>query len=186
MDRLLGISEPEAAAVVIAAAVVYAVAVAVLRLIGARAAARLRTADVAVLVVVGAVLGRAVIGVQPTLAAGLVAIGTLVILRLATGLLERSALRALVTVRPLLLIGGGEPVQHHLRRARVDDEDLRVALRLAGIATIGEVAAAVLEPNGAISVARRDPQRPLDRRLFAEVRGVERIPPDWFGAPAEG
>jgi hypothetical protein len=42
-----------------------------------------------------------------------------------------------------------------------------------------------LEPNGAISLARRDPERPLDRRLFAGIRGVERIPDDWFGAPVE-
>jgi uncharacterized membrane protein YcaP (DUF421 family) len=183
---LLGVSPSEAWAVVVATVAVFTATVAVLRLAGARAAARLRTTDVAVLVLIGAILGRAVIGVQPTLGAGLIALAVLVVLRVATALLERTALRGVLAARPLMLVAGGQEVPEHLRRARVSREDLRLVLRLAGVATVAEVAAAVLEPTGAISVARRDPGRPLDRRLFADVRGLERIPEDWFGAPVEG
>jgi|SRR5579875_522769 len=183
MSRLIGITGAEALAVALSALVVYVVAIAALRLLGPRAATRLRIADLAVLVVIGAILGRAVIGLEPTLAAGLVAVAALVLLRVLTAVVERSPARRLVSGVPILLVGAGRPVPEHLRRAWVDDADLRLALRLAGVATMSEVAAAVLEPNGSISVARRDPARPLDRRLFADVRGIERIPDEWFGPP---
>lgn len=185
MGRLLGMTGMEALSVVVAAVGVYAATLAVLRVAGARAVSRLRTADVAVLVVMGAVLGRAVLGVQPTLAAGLVALVVLVLLRLGTAVIERTSLRWLVAARPVLLIADGEPVRAHPWRAAVSEEDVRVALRLAGVASPSEVVAAVLEPNGAISVTRRDPDRPLDRRLFADVAGVDVIAEDSFGPPIE-
>ena len=59
-------------------------------------------------------------------------------------------------------------------------DDLAVALRTAGVASIAEVACAVLEPTGAISVTRWDPARPLDPALFAGVVGMERVPADRF------
>lgn len=185
MSRLLGVSPSEGWAVVIATVAVFCATIAVLRLVGPRAASRLGAADVAVLVLIGAVLGRAIIGVQPTLEAGLIALAALIVLRVATALLERTPARGLLSARPLMIIAGGQEVREHLRLARIRDGDLRLALRLAGVASVSEVAAAVLETTGAISVARRDPARPLDRRLFADVRGVERVPDDWFGARVE-
>lgn len=183
MTRLLGVTGMEAAAVALAAAVVFVLALVVLRVAGARAVTRLRTADVAVLVIVGAVLGRAILGPTPTLAGGAIALAVLVLLRLGTAALERTGLRFLVSARPVLLIADGVPVPSHARRAALSEADLRVALRAAGIASPSEVVAAVLEPSGAISVTRRDPARPLDRRLFADVIGVERISDASFGPP---
>jgi len=181
----LGVSWSEGWAVVVATVVVFAATIAVLRLAGPRAASRLRAADVAVLVLIGAVLGRAIIGVQPTLTAGLIALVVLILLRLGTALVERTPARRLLAARPLMIVAGGREVPEHLRLARIRDEDLRLALRLAGVASVAEVAAAVLETTGAISVARRDPDRPLDRRLFTDVVGIERVPDEWFGAPVE-
>jgi uncharacterized membrane protein YcaP (DUF421 family) len=185
MGQLLGVTAMEGVAIVIAAVVVFALALAVLRVAGIRSATRLRTADVAVLLVIGAVLGRAILGQRPTLVGGIIALAVLILLRLLAGRLERSRLRRLVAARPVLLLADGRPIEQHVRRSAVSEADLRVALRLAGVASPSEVVAAVLEPNGAISVARRDPSRPLDRRLFADVMGVERIADSSFGPPIE-
>src|SRR5947209_637171 len=185
MGQLLGVTAMEGLAIAIAAAVVFVLVLAVLRLAGARSVTRLRTADVVVLVMVGAVLGRAILGERPTLVAGVIALAVLILLRLITSVLARTRFRRVVEARPLLLLADGHPVEEHVRRSALSDADLRVALRLAGVAGPSEVVAAVLEPNGAISVTRRDPSRPLDRRLFADVVGAERIADESFGPPIE-
>jgi uncharacterized membrane protein YcaP (DUF421 family) len=151
--------------------------------LGARALTRLTTADLVVLLVAGAIAGRCVLGPSPTLAGGVVALVVVLVLRLATGAVRRTgAGRALVVNAPLLLVAGGEPVEEHLRRARIGAPDLAVALRTAGVASIAEVACAVLEPTGAISVTRWDPARPLDPALFAGVVGIDRVPAACFRA----
>lgn len=182
MRALLGVSGPQALAVVVAAVVIFAVILLVVRLLGARAAARLTTADLAVLLIVGAVAGRVVLGTAVTLTGGLIALAVLIALRLAAGLLRRRrAGQLLVTDRPLLLVAAGRPDEEHLRRAKIGREELNLALRSAGVAAYDEVACAVLEPTGAISVTRRDAANPLDRALFADVRGIELVPDAYFG-----
>ncbi|MGN6743689.1 MAG: DUF421 domain-containing protein [Amnibacterium sp.] len=184
MGALLGVTGPQAAAVVIAAVVVFAVLLLVVRLLGARAAARLTTADLAVLLIVGSIAGRVVLGTAVTLAAGVIALAVLIALRLTAGLLRRRrAGHVLVTDRPLLLVAAGRVLDAHLHRAKMGREELNVALRTAGIAALTEVACAVLEPTGAISVTRRDPAHPLDRSVFTDVRGIELIPGAWFEEP---
>ena len=79
MGQLLGVTAMEGVAIVIAAVVVFALALAVLRVAGIRSATRLRTADVAVLLVIGAVLGRAILGERPTLVGGIIALAVLIV-----------------------------------------------------------------------------------------------------------
>lgn len=182
MGSLLGVTGPQALAVVIAAVAIFALLLLAVRLIGARAAARLTTSDLAVLLIVGAVAGRVVLGSAVNLAAGVIALATLVALRLGAGLLRRRRVgQVLVTDPPLLLVAAGRVLDEHLHRAKMGREELNVALRGAGIAALAEVASAVLEPTGAISVTRRDAAHPLDRSVFADVRGVELIPDAYFG-----
>ena len=182
MGALLGVTGAQALAVVISAVAVFATLLLVVRLIGARAAARLTTSDLAVLLIVGAVAGRVVLGTAVTLLGGLIALGTLIALRMGAGLLRRRrAGQILVTDPPLLLMAAGRPIDDHLHRARIGLEELHVALRVSGVATSAEVACAVLEPTGVISVTRRDERNPLERSLFTDVRGIELVPDEYFG-----
>ncbi|MGQ0845253.1 MAG: YetF domain-containing protein [Sporichthyaceae bacterium] len=56
-----------------------------------------------------------------------------------------------------MLISEGRVRPEALHRARLRESDLHVALRRAGVGGYADVAAAVLERSGSISVVRRNP-----------------------------
>ncbi len=61
-------------------------------------------------------------------------------------------LRRIVTGEPRLLLRDGTMLDDALRDARVTREEVRAAVRSAGIGALGEVAAVVLETDGSFSV----------------------------------
>jgi uncharacterized membrane protein YcaP (DUF421 family) len=63
--------------------------------------------------------------------------------------------RRLVTGEPTLLFYGGTPLHDSLRRARVTEDEVRAAIRTAGIAAMDEVEAVVMETDGSLSVVRQ-------------------------------
>ena len=65
-------------------------------------------------------------------------------------------------------------------QSRVSVDELLGVLRQAGIRDAREVACVVLESTGAVSVIRTG--RPLDRALFADLPGSDRLPARLFRA----
>lgn len=62
--------------------------------------------------------------------------------------------RNLVKARPTLLLDSGRLLQNAMRSQRVTDSEVRAAIRAAGIATLEEVSAVVLETDGSFSVIK--------------------------------
>src|SRR5690606_15949943 len=147
----------EAVHMVMRAAIVFVVAVAMVRLGSKRFMGRNTVFDLILGIMLGSVLSRAITGQAPffpTLAAGL----TLVPMH---GLLAFLSYRfhfvgPLVKGRPRLLIKDGEVVQEGMRRSLVGQHDLQEALRASGCGTsIEDVELAHLERSGNISVLRK-------------------------------
>lgn len=135
--------------------VVLVYAVVLFRLMPRRALGGMAAVDIAVTVIVGSALSRALTGnadMVPTLVA------TAVLAGLHAGLswLARrsSAVSRLAKGRPIRLVHDGTVDRAAMRRAELGDHDLGEALRLEGIADIAEVRSAFLERNGAISIVR--------------------------------
>jgi len=63
----------------------------------------------------------------------------------------------------IMLIHGGKVLEAHCRRGGISRDELLQALREHGVADIGDVLLAVLEPDGAISVIRNDEVMPGTR-----------------------
>lgn len=165
--------------VVVATASLYWMFVLLVRLLGQRALARMSSTDLAVIIVVGAVIGRAALGYTPTLVAGILAMLTLFAMQAFAGNLRRFIKTAWpLNNAPVLLMAGRDFVEDNLRRLHLDEEEVWPKLREAGIRHRSEVAAVILEPTGEISVLRRG--IPLDRSLLNDVRGVEHLPADLF------
>jgi len=133
-------------AVVRAAAACTVIVVAV-RVIGERVLAKLTAYELIAAIVVGAIVASIPLSETPlaeTLAA-------LAVVLLVLGAARSSrALR-----RPRLVVWQGELVRSRLGRWGVGEAEVRAAIRRAGIASIAEVQAAVLEADGEWSVVRR-------------------------------
>lgn len=175
MRELLWLTPLEALAVVLATAGMYVAMVVLVRVLGQRMMAGMSSFDLAAVIAFGAVIGRAALGEVPRLGGGLVALGTLVILQATAGLLRSLPFgKRLVTNHPILLMADGAIDEQLLRRSHVTPAELQGALRRAGIRHHDEVAAAVHEPTGQISVLRRG--QPIDPLLLSGVVGASKVP----------
>lgn len=170
-----GLDAVDAARVVISCIVFYGAILLLVRFLGQRTLASLSSFDLAAVIALGAVIGRAILGDTPTLFAGLLGLATLLVLQALTGQLRRVRSAAkIVNSPPVLLMAGDQLLEDNLARAHVVAEEVHSRLRLAGIRQPAEVACVILEPTGEISVLRRG-QR-IDPSLLTGVRGAERLP----------
>jgi uncharacterized membrane protein YcaP (DUF421 family) len=173
----LGIGWADAASVVISTVGVYLAFLILLRLVGQRALAAMSSFDFAAAIALGAVMGRAVLGYTPTLAAGLLGMTTLFALQVTFGLFRRNRRldRALSNL-PLLLMANGAVVDGYLRKAKITEDELRQKLRMAGIHRYSEVAAVILERSGSVSVLRQGDT--IAPELLSDVQGCELLAPE--------
>ena len=173
MEHNLGIAPLEALWVVLGAAGIYAAFYFFVRAFGLRALASWSTLDKAVVIALGSLLGRVVLGYTPTLAAGVIGLATLFgMLRLERWFREKDI--GFLSSRPVLLMAGSEVLRDGLRQARIVEDELYFKLREAGVRNLGEVAAAILETTGDVTVLRRG-QR-IDPVLLRRVPNRDRIP----------
>ena len=180
-----GLTWADALRVVISAIALYAAVLLVIRVLGQRTLASMSSFDMAAIIALGAVIGRAILGYTPTLAAGLLGLVTLLALQAITGQIRRLRRGAqLVNSRPVLLMAGQEMLRDNLARSHVVEEEVRAKLRLAGIRHPSEVACVVLESTGQISVLRRG--QPIDPALLDGVAGAERMPQGLLWAGGKG
>jgi uncharacterized membrane protein YcaP (DUF421 family) len=128
--------------------------------------------DFAAAIALGAVMGRAVLGYTPTLAAGVLGMSTLLALQSAFRILRRHrGVDRVLGNLPLLLLANGEVVVENLRGAKISEDEVRQKLRLAGVHGYGDVAAVILERTGEVSVLRRG--ETIAAELLDDVRGKE-------------
>lgn len=184
MQQRLGIDPAGATGVVIAAVGIYAAFIILVRLFGQRPLARMSAADMFLVLVIGAIAGRAVLNTSVSLTAGVIALGTLFVLHWLVEAVSRTRIgRTLLRDRPVLLMIEEDIQRDHLARFRVSEDEIWTVLRSAGVDDVGDVCCVVLEPTGTLSVLRKNAD-PLDRRLFADVVGRERMPERVFDDPA--
>lgn len=172
-----GLDWVDAIRVVVSCIVFYGGVLLLVRVLGQRTLASLSTFDLAAIIALGAVIGRAILGDTPTLFAGLLGLATLLILQAVTGQVRRFRRAARVVNSPaVVLMAGDELLLDNMARSHVVADEVYSKLRLAGVRNRSEVACVIMEPTGQISVLRRG--APLDDDLLRGVIGAERIPRD--------
>ena len=90
-------------------------------------------------------------------------------------------IRDRVNAGAVVLMAGAEIIVENLRAAHVTHSELNAALRHAGVRHHREVACAVFESTGRITVLRRGEL--IGPRLLAGVRDAERVPAEFFETP---
>ncbi|MGO2034886.1 MAG: DUF421 domain-containing protein [Brevibacterium sp.] len=170
-----GLDGVDAIRIVASCIVFYGGIILLLRILGQRTLASLSSFDLAAILAIGAIIGRSILGDTPTLAAGVLALATLLLLQALTGLGRRfGVVRGLVNSPAIVLMAGSEMLADNLAHAHVDPDEVLTKLRTAGVRHLGEVACVILEPTGQISVIRRG--APIDDALLVGVVGAERVP----------
>ncbi|WP_296139443.1 YetF domain-containing protein [uncultured Tessaracoccus sp.] len=167
----VGISPAQAVGVMIAATVMYVAFTTVLRLWGQRLFANRHGTGLAVVLVLGAVVGRSMLGPNVTLLGGLLALGMLVMLESFFGAGRRAGLFGYR--RAVVIYAQGEIDQRTIRRFHLDERIIWARLRQAGITDLAHVRALILETDGSVTILRAADE--LDPRLLSNVRGAERI-----------
>ena len=140
--------------IVVRTMVVYVTVLGLLRIAGKRELGTMSPADLVVILNIANAVQNAMNGGDVSLVGGIVAAATLVGMNLVLGRFGRRIpiLGRLVVEEPTLLLQDGHAIAKNMEREHVDVEEIEMAAREHGIADLNEVAAAVLEIDGSISI----------------------------------
>ena len=152
----------------------YAVILGAVRLMGKRQISDLQTSELVVTLLISDIAAIPMQDTGQPLLSGLLPIAILVFCEIVTSviMLKSTRLRSLICGRPIVVINDGSIVQSELRRLRMTTEDLCEELRQKDIFCLEDVAYAIVETNGRMSIVKK----PGKDVPSAELCGL--IPPD--------
>ncbi|HET6438897.1 MAG TPA: YetF domain-containing protein [Anaeromyxobacter sp.] len=166
-EPLLWHPETNVAILILRAVVVYAFLLLVLRLAGRRELGQMTSSDLVLLLVISNAVQNSINAGDNSLTAGLVSAITLVLLNWGVGYASFRWRRAerLLQGKPARIVTDGKIHFGEMRRELISLAELRSALRKQGIARIAECAQVTLEPDGTLSIIRRDQPLASPREL---------------------
>lgn len=158
--------------VVARTAIVYLFLVIVLRISGKREVGQMSILELIVVLLISDAVQNSMVGDNTTVWGGPVAVLTLLALDFGLSRLTQRSRRARLAIEgePRLLVRDGRLLTRALREEKLDEEEVRAAIRAHGLEHVDEVRLAVLETDGSISVIPMDqpdrgpaaPGRPVD------------------------
>jgi uncharacterized membrane protein YcaP (DUF421 family) len=148
--------------IVLRATALFAIAFLLLRLLGKRELGQMTPFEFIVLIVVGDLIQQGVTQNDFSVTAATLAIGTFAFWGVVLSWISylfRPAER-LLDGEPRVLIRDGVLLERNLKHDRLTRNEIESEMRLAGIASISDVAWAMLETNGKMSFIRRSDAHP--------------------------
>lgn len=157
--------------------VIYLIVLIGVRLSGKREVGQMTPFDLTLLLLLSNSVQNAMTGPDTSLIGGIVAASTLLLLNHLVGNLSGSSrgFRRVVQGEPSLLVHDGKANLQHMAKEHVSVDELQRAVREHGIASVHDVALAVLEVDGSISCMKYDEIKPdanthLVRRRFIQKK----------------
>ncbi|MEJ7862084.1 MAG: YetF domain-containing protein [Pyrinomonadaceae bacterium] len=135
----------------------YAVLIFWLRVSGKRTLSKWNAFDFVVTIALGSTLATVIVSKDVSFAEGVFALGLLIGLQFViTWLSVRfDWAENLVKAKPTLLFDKGEFLLEPMKRQRVAEAEVRMAIRAEGVAAVEEIEAVVLETDGSFSVIKK-------------------------------
>jgi len=154
--------------------IAYAALVALLRVSGKRTLAKLNAFDLVVTVALGSTLATVLLSETVQLSEGAVGLALLVGLQYVVSWLSVRVgwVRRAVRSEPTLLLRRGQMLRDAMTHERVTEGEILAAIRTAGMPTVEEVEAVVLETDGSMSVLQRSSDGATATSL-RDVRGAD-------------
>lgn len=143
--------------VVLRSMIAFAFLVLLFRVLGRRELSSLEPMDLILIVVIGDLLQQGVTQSDQSFTGIFLSVGTFAVLVVGASFLGARfrRLRPLLEPEPLILVQDGKVIERNLRRERMAVEEVASEARLQQIASLDDVAWAVLEGNGKISFIPR-------------------------------
>ena len=168
----LGVTGWQVASLAIGATVLFWVFTWLISVFNQRMQARVSGASVALMMLIGSVTARSMLGEQPTMVAGLIVLAVLFFWEGVFVWLRRHWRRAFSGRKAHAVLQNGVIDEGALRLAHLSHADLLVRLRHAGVWRLADVDLAVVERDGSLTVVRAG--QPVDDEFLADVIGVRR------------
>jgi uncharacterized membrane protein YcaP (DUF421 family) len=139
---------------VIVSASVFVLIVAMLRLVGQQALAKMSGFDVVFTVTIGSVVATVAVTRDITVSEAVAVLATLLLLQEVTRKLQSRYLviHHLVREAPRVLVWDGQLLEDRLRETSVSADEIRAAVRKAGLRSLADARVVVLENDGEWSV----------------------------------
>lgn len=150
------------------------------RLMGKRQISELQTSELVVTLLISDLAAIPMQDSGQPLTSGLVPILVLVAAEIIISviMLKSGGFRRMICGRPIVVVNDGKIQQNELRRLRMTIEDLFEDLRQGGVGTISDVAYAIVETNGKLSIIKKpgkDSVTPDDLQLIVPDNGIETV-----------
>ncbi|MFZ5748154.1 MAG: DUF421 domain-containing protein [Pseudomonadota bacterium] len=152
--------------IVLRATAMFAIVYGLLRLLGKRELGQMAPFEVVMLVVIGDLVQQGVTHNDFSVTGATLAIITFAFWSVVLGWLSYrwGRMRRLLEGQPRVIVRNGVLLHDNLRRDRMTVSEVESEMRLAGIASIKDVAWAILEPNGKTSfIGRQNSNRPAQQ-----------------------
>ncbi len=151
--------------IVLRTAIIYIVVLVGIRLSGKREIGQMTPFDLVLLLLIANAVQNAMTGPDTSITGGVVAAATLLLINTIVSRIVRrnKKLRTWVEGTPTILVRHGNVVSENLVKERIPIEELRQAFREHGVAVLEDVALAVLEVDGTISVLTKEELPPTFR-----------------------
>lgn len=157
VEGWVGASWDTLAFVVLSSLLIYAAALAVIRVSGRKTVAQMAAPDFVVTVALGTIVGSTAVSWNPSFANGISGIIILVALQQVVAFARRKwpPLGRFVDFTPRVAIWNGELFQKALAKSGMAESALLSKLRMHGVRHLNEVQAAIIESTGEVSVLNR-------------------------------
>ncbi len=154
MTRLFFSGWSNIGGIVVVGLLAYVALVLFLRIAGNRTLSKLNVFDLVVTVSLGSTLATVVVSKDVSLADGATAFAVLIALQFIVtwSSVRVRWIRKLVTGEPVLLLHRGLMLDAALRKTRISEDEVRAALRAAGMSAMNQAEAVVLETDGSLTV----------------------------------
>ncbi len=164
--------------VIIRTIILYLTTVIALRIMGKKQIGQLQPYELVVIILIAELAAIPMQNTNIPLINGIIPIFILIALEVLLSYVSLKSVRArgIICGKPSILIKNSEIMEDELRRQRYNINDLLEQLREKNVSNISEVAYAILETGGQLSVIMKSPYRPVQPRDMNIYPPPELIP----------
>jgi|SRR3954452_12571200 len=125
-----------------------------LRVVGRRELAQMEPIDFILLIVLGDAIQQGLTQDDYSVTGALTTIFTIGVIQVVLGyaMFRSNRLRSVMEGEPVVLVENGRVIEKNLRRARIAEDELAEEARMAQVPSLKDVAWAVLETSGKVSI----------------------------------